>query len=365
MLDGLLKVYQYWIALTDCDGFRVDTVKHVSFEASRNFCGGIHEYAESIGKENFLILGEVTGGAGMSRSYLDIFGRNIDAAIDLGGPMNNLANFVKGLGNPMWYFGQFGGQDELGSHRVLGSYHVTMHDDHDCVGRDPKSRFAAMNTIPNLQHQTAHVVGTMLTSLGIPCIYYGTEQCFDGSEAYHDTQIEGRDSNNTIPFRDRYIREGMFGGTFSAFQTCGYSFFSQNHPTYLRIAAIARVAQRADRVGQALRRGRQYPRQVRFWNQFLPPTAGEIVAWSRIMVDREVLMVLNTNGTQVRGGDVTIDSSFHAAGDELLVLYRDTWSDQQLSGAPPVEKVPVQMEDGRAFVRVDLQPAGMAILTKV
>jgi glycosidase len=54
VLEALIKIYQYWIALTDCDGFRVDTVKHVSFEASRNFCGAIHEYAESIGKENFL-----------------------------------------------------------------------------------------------------------------------------------------------------------------------------------------------------------------------------------------------------------------------------------------------------------------------
>ncbi|RPI24568.1 MAG: alpha-amlyase [Acidobacteria bacterium] len=364
VLDALLKVYQYWIALTDCDGFRVDTVKHVPFETSRNFCGGVHEYAEAIGKENFLILGEVTGGAFMSRSYLDIFGRNIDAAIDLGGPMDILSNFVKGLSDPMAYFRQYGGQDELGSHRVLGSYHVAMHDDHDCVSRDPKHRFAAGNSIPNLHHQAANVVGTMLTSLGIPCIYYGSEQCFDGAESYHDTGIEPLDSDNKVPSRDRYVRESMFGGTFGAFQTSGCSFFNDNHPTYIRIAAIARIARRPDRVGQALRRGRQYPREVRFLGSFLPPTAGELVAWSRILVDREVLVALNTNGTQPRGGDVTIDSSFHSAGDELLVLYRDTWSDAQLTGTPPVEKVQVQSQSGRTFVRLDLDPAGMMILTK-
>jgi hypothetical protein len=48
-----------------------------SWEVSRNFCGAIHEYAESIGKENFLLIGEVTGGAEMARNYLEIFGRNI------------------------------------------------------------------------------------------------------------------------------------------------------------------------------------------------------------------------------------------------------------------------------------------------
>jgi glycosidase len=92
VLDALIKVYQYWIALTDCDGFRVDTVKHVSFEASRNFSGAIHEFAESIGKENFLVLGEVAGGAAITRDYLEVFGRNLDAALDLGGPMDTLVH---------------------------------------------------------------------------------------------------------------------------------------------------------------------------------------------------------------------------------------------------------------------------------
>ena len=38
------------------------------------------------------------------------------------------------------------------------------------------------------------------TTLGIPCIYYGTEQGFDGA------------GDN-----DRFIRESMFGGTFGRF----------------------------------------------------------------------------------------------------------------------------------------------------
>src|SRR5690606_32177111 len=37
-LSGVIRAYQYWIALSDCDGFRIDTVKHVSWEGSRNFC---------------------------------------------------------------------------------------------------------------------------------------------------------------------------------------------------------------------------------------------------------------------------------------------------------------------------------------
>lgn len=48
VLDALRRVYQYWIALSDCDGVRIDTAKHASFEASRNFCGALREYAERI-----------------------------------------------------------------------------------------------------------------------------------------------------------------------------------------------------------------------------------------------------------------------------------------------------------------------------
>jgi glycosidase len=42
-LDDITRCYKYWIALTDCDGFRVDTLKHVDEETGRNFCGSIKD----------------------------------------------------------------------------------------------------------------------------------------------------------------------------------------------------------------------------------------------------------------------------------------------------------------------------------
>ena len=48
-LSLLARVYMYWIALADCDGFRIDTVKHVSYEQARNFCGAIKEFATNLG----------------------------------------------------------------------------------------------------------------------------------------------------------------------------------------------------------------------------------------------------------------------------------------------------------------------------
>jgi glycosidase len=359
VVDALIKVYQYWIALTDCDGFRVDTVKHVSFEASRNFCGAIHEYAESIGKENFLVLGEVAGGAGITRDYLDVFGRNIDAALDLGAPMDILAATMKGFCNPGDFFAQFGGHDDLGSHREVGRYHVSVLNDHDMIGRKPRQRFCAGGA-PALQ--VAHVTGIQLTTLGIPCIYYGTEQGFDGSDTRHDASVQALDSKGVPPDNDRYIREAMFGATFGAFQTSGCHFFNTSHPAYLRIAAIARVVMREDMIGKALRRGRQYARDVRFLSSYLPPHQGELVAWSRIFFHTEVVVAVNTNGAAARGGFATVDSALHPPGSTLNVLYRGDWTDAELA-APPVEpQQPVIDDGGRSVVRIDLPAAGMIIL---
>jgi glycosidase len=356
VLSAVARVYQYWIALSDCDGFRIDTVKHVSFEGSRNFCGAIREYAESIGKENFFLVGEVTGGAALARDYLDIFGRNLDAALDIGEPTRNLTGLVKGLTEPVRFFNQFSGHDILGSHRETGRYHISILDDHDMVGRDGKHRFAARNPIPNKAEQVAHAVGVQLTTLGIPCIYYGTEQSFDGTEERHDPTIDSG-------FEDRYIREAMFGGSFGAFQTAGCHFFDPNHPTFLRIKAIARIRNQNSPVGLALRRGRQYLRETSFLGRpFSTPGAGELAAWSRLLFNQEVLIALNTHGTAPRGADVTVDASLHPPGSQMTFLYRGDWSETELRHPPRNKRFPVQYDQGRATVRIDLPPAGMAIL---
>jgi glycosidase len=267
---------------------------------------------------------------------------------------------TKGFREPSDFFNQFAGHDSLGSHRETGRYHVSILDDHDMVGRG-KNRFAANN--PNLE-QVAHAVGVQLTTLGIPCIYYGTEQAFDGKESYHDFSIEPRDSNGKIPFDDRYIRESMFGGTFGAFETENCHFFDENHPTYLRIAAIALIRNGDNKIGLALRRGRQYLRETSILGRpFNIPAREELVAWSRILFDQEVLIAVNTNGTAVRGADITVDGSLSPIGGQMTYLYRSDWADSQLHTPPTDQTVNIISNGSRATVKIDLPPAGMAILT--
>ncbi len=346
VVEALIKVYRYWIALSDCDGFRIDTVKHIPWESSRRFCTAIHEYAESIGKENFWLLGEVTGGPYMARSYLELTGRNLDAILDIGHPRTVLTALAKGFAAPVAFFDQFAPHDVLGGHRETGHYHVSILDDHDMVGAGEKRRFAAGSTSPQ---QVAHATALMLTTLGVPCIYYGTEQAFDGGQHQHDFSVEAH-----LSHEDRYVREAMFGGTFGAFGTQGCHFFDSAHPVYSAIAEIARVRNRRDLIGLALRRGHQSLRETasadRSW---AVPGAGEVMAWARGMVDTEVLLAFNTHGLEAREAWIEVNPARHPEGSALTLLYGGSGT------------VPIQPHDGRPAVFVALPPSGFVVLTLV
>ncbi len=64
-LRALCEAFKFWIAFADIDGFRVDTVKHMDDGASRFFNSVIHEFAESLGKENFYLIAEIQVGGPM------------------------------------------------------------------------------------------------------------------------------------------------------------------------------------------------------------------------------------------------------------------------------------------------------------
>ncbi len=364
VLDAVVRCYQYWIALSDCDGFRIDTVKHMPPEVSAIFCHEMRTFTRRLGKKNFLLLGEVTGDSSIARHYVSPDAPNLDCVLDIETAPRRLADFVKGLAPPMEFFSHFGGHDALGDVRMVGNHHVSILDDHDMVCRQHKHRFNWNNESADPFAQTAHAVGVQLTTPGIPCIYYGTEQAFSGAEFIHDERCEPRGENGLLPFADRYVRECMFGGTFGAFETAGCHFFDPSHPTYRRIAAIARLRARKDGIGLALRRGSLHVREIRQGNDsdFYLADRGQIAAWSRINRDVAVVMAVNTHGLEPRGAEVTIDAELHPPGSSIRVLYRNDWNDELLERAESQELVPVtHHEDGRATIRVDLPPAGMAI----
>lgn len=362
-IDAIIRCYQYWIAVTDCDGFRIDAAKHIPKDVCAKFSFAIARYAQSIGKDNFLVVGEITDSL-IATNYLSLFGsvfdRALTAVLDINNSPLELAGAARGTRNPMDFFKRFRTDSDLTRYVQTGRIHVSILDDHDMSCKSYKERFAANNSTPHRYWQSAHAVGIQLLTPGIPCIYYGTEQAFDGNEGYHDYSIEPNRFGE-----DRYIREDMFGGPFGAFQTTGCHFFNPEHPTYLRIAAIARLRNREDYIGRTLRMGICYPRETSFCDYpFGLPGAGELFGWSRILSYHEVVVVMNTHGLETRGADVTVDENLSPPGSKLRVLYRADWTDEQLKQPPTEETVIVKHSetDGRAYISLSLPPAGMVIL---
>ena len=374
-LGDLARCYKYWIALTDCDGFRIDTLKHVSLEEARNFCGTIKEFAANIGKRNFLLIGEIAGGDYAEDRYLDVLSRNLDAALDIGGMRLSLNQVAKGLAHPTAYFNGFDpGDAEMGSHRNLGNKHISILDDHDHVFGE-KIRYSSEAASA---HQVVAGVALQLFSLGIPCVYYGTEQAFAGPESSERHWLPDWKGS------DRYLREAMFGPAnprkagrdglaagpasldtvlpgFGPFGTAGQHCFDEAHPAFRRIAALLEL--RA--VLPALRQGRQYLRPVSFLGlPFAVYGSGEIIAWSRILDDEEVVCILNPHGAAPRGADVLVDATLNGESMHVLLNTAQAADPAGYAGTHPVgSTLAVQRAgNGMSFIAVrDIGPSELVV----
>jgi len=334
-LRTLAEVYKFWIAFADIDGFRIDTVKHMDLGASRYFGSVIHEFTEAIGKENFYLVAEITGGRTRAFQTLDVTG--LDAALGVDDIPDKLEYLVKGVRNPADYFDLFRNSLLVNkdSHVWFRNKVVTLFDDHDQVRKgDHKARFCAD---PGADGQVLSALALNTTTLGIPCIYYGTEQLFAGSGP-----------------SDQFLRETMFGGEYGAFQSRGRHFFREDGAVFTELARILRLR----RESLALRRGRQYLREIsgNGADFGLPQMVGgeirSLVPWSRILDETEVLLAINTDPGSPRTAWVTIDDGLHQAGDVLRCLYS---TDPGQIG----RTVGIEARNGKA-VELNLPAAGFA-----
>jgi glycosidase len=378
-LSDVLLCYKYWIALTDIDGMRLDTLKHVPKGTARAFCGNIKEFAANIGKTDFFLVGEVAGSDANAGKYLDALELNLNATLDIGNSRVALTNVAKGLEAPSDYFGiQQPWDPRLGSHRNSAQRHVKIVDDHDhVIGK--KVRFS---TDASNDHQACAAVAIQLFTLGIPCIYYGTEQAFAGPEKSERDQYLPDFGNGP----DKFLRETMFGAPhprkkgaqglqpgqagfdpvmpgFGAFGTEDCHFFNENHPVYKRVQHLIDIYRKYP----ALRYGRQYFRPIRnFGTPFAPGPAGELIAWSRILDDEEILCVVNGHGVESRGADVLVDASLNPVPSSSFTVIANSAEAGQGSpagiGHPVGSTVPVK-HDGCSFIELrSIGPSEVVLL---
>ncbi len=335
-LRAQCQAYKFWIAEGDIDGYRIDTVKHMDHGATRFLASELHEFAQSIGKDHFLLVGEITGGRQFAFETLRATG--LDAALGIDDIPDRMAYLVKGYRHPEAYFSLF--RNSLlvnrGTHTWFRNKVVTMVDDHDQVSRgESKARFCAGESGDRF---VLNVLALNALTLGIPCIYYGTEQSFDGAGG-----------------NDRYIREAMFGGEFGPFRSRQRHAFNEDHPVFQELSKI--LALRREYV--ALRRGRQYLRETsgNGIDFGLPHMIGNeiraVVPWSRILDDGEVLAAINTDQQRAQSAWCTVDSRLHQAGQQFRCVYS---TDPQQIGQP----LTIEARNG-LVVSMSVPAAGLVI----
>lgn len=296
----LIRAYQYAIAKYDIDGFRVDTLKFIDRDFARSFGNATREFALSIGKRNFFTFGEVYDN---EQKIARFIGRNaadpgdligIDAALDY--PLFfTLPGVVKGMQPPsnlaaMYQARKQAELDILSSHGEATNYFVTFLDNHDQMQRFYYSSATAPHQYDD---QLMSGLACLFALQGIPCIYYGTEQGLHGS-------------GNAL----EAVREALWGKA-NAFDT--------NAVFYQALKTLSVLRDNTP----ALRYGRQYFRPVSGDQTIfgISSFAPGVVAFSRILNDEEVIVVLNTDTQKTVSLAVLVDTNLHSIGTAFHVLY--------------------------------------------
>ncbi len=173
--DILVDAYSQLIRQTDCDGFRIDTVKHVELDFWQDFAPRIRAAAAAEGKDNFLLMGEVFDG---DPAKVGIYtGTQGGGAYALNSvtwfPMAFAARWVfSGQGAPAilsWVMGDSNSYDPSVRWQ-LGNFF----DNHDM------GRLAAQGLARQDDTLLRQALTWLLTWPGMPIVYYGTEQEYDG-----------------------------------------------------------------------------------------------------------------------------------------------------------------------------------------
>lgn len=258
--DALVEATTWLIQNSDCDGFRIDTVKHVEIGFWQQWAPRVQSFCRSIGKSDFLMFGEVFENSDGRNGWYT--GTMAGGAVALNSmlyyPMYFTAGDVFVYGRPTADLtARYGGLSRYDP--TVQDRLVTFLDNHD------NARFLASSKADGDTARLGVALDWLLTSREIPCLYYGTEQAFDGNG-------------------DPRCREDMWDGAWESGPSEGDNF-DMTHPLYLRVARLNEWR----RLYPALTRGTQTMLQQE--------TNGPgLYVYSRRLPGSEVIVALNTGG---------------------------------------------------------------------
>lgn len=323
----MIRIYEYWIQQAGFDGFRVDTVKHVEMGFWQDWCPAIHAFAAAQGKPGFFMFGEVEDHSeSKCASYTGTTGGGpfkLDSVLDYPLFFKITSVFARADGNTKQledhYAAVSAKYDPAAQMRL-----VTFLDNHD------QPRFLSRAFADDRTDRLKVALAFLYTSRGIPCLYYGTEQGFDGG-------------------KDPYDREDMFAGQFEFGPSMGNNF-NMTHPLFRLVARLNNFR----RLYPALQSGLQK-------NLWCDPKGPGLFAYARRLGEQEIMVALNTAQS-----DQTLParSTIYAPGTKIVNLLDATEVKTVLPGSktPAITMPPVSAKIFIAQSQVlTLDPAVSAI----
>jgi len=258
--EAMVDAYARWIELTDIDGFRIDTIKHVERGFWQYFAFKTRERLWAKGKRNFFMFGEAFDGRddlvgsytkradelyknepigkddsckgvdvkeGYQLDSVFYFPQQFQVFRDVFRYRGATSNINRLYLDKQVNYGEFGADkgavDAAGTPVSPRKLLVNFLDNHDVprflftgAGNYPEDPiFGEPLPIETRRSMLHNALLYLMTWEGIPCIYYGTEQDFQG----------GNDPGN---------REDMWIGQF-------HDPFSTEAPTFKRVQLLAKI----------------------------------------------------------------------------------------------------------------------------
>ena len=333
------ELHKFWIACCDIDGYRMDAAKHITGDFIEYFSTNIRDYAKSLGKDNFFIVGEVAASSDWEAQRLGIMMSNPK------NPNDHDANLPGLITQEMWLL-----QNTYLNHSYQAYPGLTAIYDFDISGT-AKSVFLSnsapssiqnyfnsndynliagqnnysyswtlceihdwprfLNSIPSDWSVSIMAAAYLLTSQGMPIIYYGFEQGFNGvcnenniknvGNAYQDIiNLCNSGNDDSLKRQDMFLYSPWrLSSAINSINDLSYigswehklsppidqdPFLNTTHSLYHNIQKLLFLRKSCI----ALRRGQVYFRYV-------DTTIGGWLIYSRIYNDIEILIVINTD----------------------------------------------------------------------
>ncbi len=204
----LITIFSALISATDCDGFRVDTARHVEMDFWETFLPAIYDHAAVLGKTNFLVYAEAWRGTDEEVAPFTATNR-FNSTLYF--PMRDTMESVFVAGAPTSELdGRLANLNQYAPN--ARNQLVNFIDNHDLP------RVLSGEKLNDNQSALVPALTFLYTASQIPCLYYGTEQGFNGAN-------------------DPYDRENMFDGEFEFGPSLGDNF-NMTHPLFRHVRRL-------------------------------------------------------------------------------------------------------------------------------